>query len=97
MDEPTQPDQTRSKSASGQDTLAICKFNTGNDSKTDVTLSSRDFNDEDKHIFLVRKIECPKDLNSLMASGYRFAEPVFIAKIMGDKLRIPSDYVLCYF
>ncbi|RCH98473.1 hypothetical protein CU097_007174 [Rhizopus azygosporus] len=35
MDEPTQPDQTRSKSASGQDTLAICKFNTGNDSKTD--------------------------------------------------------------
>ncbi|CAO3690980.1 hypothetical protein G6F70_001958 [Rhizopus microsporus] len=97
MDEPTQPDQTRSKSASGQDTLAICKFNTGNDSKTDVTLSSRDFNDEDKHIFLVRKIECPKDLNSLMASGYRFAEPVFIAKIMGDKLRIPSDYVLSYF
>lgn len=97
MDEPTQPDQTRSKSASGQDTSTICKFNTDNDSKTDVTLSSRDFNDEDKHIFLVRKIECSKALNSLLASGYRFAEPVFIAKIMGDKLRIPSDYVLCYF
>ncbi|RCI01251.1 hypothetical protein CU097_009148 [Rhizopus azygosporus] len=57
MDEPKQPDQTRSKSAPGQDTPVICKFNTDNDSKTDVTLSSRDFNDEDKHIFLVRKIE----------------------------------------
>ncbi|CEG78860.1 hypothetical protein RMATCC62417_13399 [Rhizopus microsporus] len=97
MDEPTQPDQTRSKSASSQGASAICIFNTDNDSKTNIELSSRDFNDEDKHIFLVRKIECPKALNSLLASGYRFAEPVFIAKIMGDKLRIPSDYVLCYF
>lgn len=60
-------------------------------------LSVRDSDDEDRHIFLVRKIESNKDLVNLLSVGFRFAEPAFISKTMGDKLRVPAEYMLNYF
>lgn len=52
---------------------------------------------EDKHIFLVKKISSNKDLVNLLSIGFRFAEPVFISKTMGEKLQVPSDYILNHF
>lgn len=74
-------------------------FNNSADSTLTTTskLSVRDSDDEDRHIFLVKKIESNKDLVNLLSVGFRFAEPAFISKTMGDKLRVPSDYMLNYF
>lgn len=63
--------------------------------KTGLTVHDSKF--EDKHIFLVKKIDSDKDLVSLLSIGFRFAEPVFIAKTMGDKLKVSSDYMLNHF
>lgn len=48
---------------------------------------------DDVHLFLVRRLHS-KDMaiaEKLLSHGFRFAEPVFIAKIMGSKLRIPAE------
>ncbi|KAI7887866.1 uncharacterized protein EV154DRAFT_605303 [Mucor mucedo] len=60
-------------------------------------LSVRDSDSEDRHIFLVKKIESNKDLVNLLSIGFRFAEPIFISKTMGERLKVPSDYMLNYF
>lgn len=60
-------------------------------------ISVRDSDSEDKHVFLVKKIESNKDLVNLLSIGFRFAEPIFISKTMGDRLQVPSDYMLNYF
>ncbi|KAG0164466.1 hypothetical protein DFQ30_009892 [Apophysomyces sp. BC1015] len=52
---------------------------------------------EDVHIFLVRQISNQKDLKRLLASGYRFAESVFISRTMGSQLLIPADHMLGHF
>ncbi|KAI8639850.1 hypothetical protein BD408DRAFT_370919 [Parasitella parasitica] len=74
-------------------------FNPSSDEATPASnrLSIRDSNAEDRHIFLVKKIESNKDLVNLLSIGFRFAEPVFISKTMGDKLKVPSEYMLNYF
>ncbi|RCI06902.1 hypothetical protein CU098_013793 [Rhizopus stolonifer] len=59
--------------------------------------SSGSFYSQDEHIFLIRKIESEKDLVDLLSIGFRFAEPMFIAKKMGDKLQLPSEYLLSHF
>ncbi|KAI9364200.1 hypothetical protein BD770DRAFT_309575, partial [Pilaira anomala] len=64
---------------------------------TNDNLTVHDSDLEDKHIFLVKKIESNKDLVNLLSIGFRFAEPVFISKTMGERLNIPSDYLLNYF
>lgn len=61
------------------------------------SLSVIDSDDEDRHIFLVKKIESNKDLVNLLSIGFRFAEPIFISKTMGDRLQVPSEYMLNYF
>ena len=60
-------------------------------------LSVEDSDGEDKHIFLVRKLVDEKDASKLLSQGYRFAEPVFIAKTMASKLRIPIDWMRQHF
>ncbi|KAI7902828.1 uncharacterized protein BX663DRAFT_508567 [Cokeromyces recurvatus] len=60
-------------------------------------LSVQNSESEDRHIFLVKKIYSDKDLIDLLSVGFRFAEPVFIAKTMSEKLKIPSEYMLNYF
>lgn len=60
-------------------------------------LSVEDSDGEDKHIFLVRKLVYENDVSRLLSQGYRFAEPVFIAKTMGEKLRIPTDHMRHHF
>lgn len=60
-------------------------------------LTVSDTDTEDRHIFLIRKIESNKDLVNLLSIGFRFAEPSFISKTMGDRLQVPSDYMLNYF
>ncbi|KAF7729764.1 hypothetical protein EC973_003842 [Apophysomyces ossiformis] len=54
-------------------------------------------NTEDRHVFLVRKLENNKDLVRLLSQGFRFAEPHFIAKTMGMKLQIPAETMLSHF
>ncbi|KAI9263534.1 hypothetical protein EDC94DRAFT_560752 [Helicostylum pulchrum] len=61
------------------------------------SLTIRDSDTEDRHIFLVKKIESNKDLVNLLSIGFRFAEPIFISKTMGERLHVPSDYLLNYF
>ncbi|KAI8879931.1 hypothetical protein K501DRAFT_192481 [Backusella circina FSU 941] len=60
-------------------------------------LSVSDSHTEDKHIFLVKKIESNRSLVNLLSIGFRFADPLFISKTMGDKLKVPSDYMLNHF
>ncbi|KAI9468932.1 MAG: hypothetical protein EXX96DRAFT_589771 [Benjaminiella poitrasii] len=56
-----------------------------------------DSDGEDKHIFCVSKLVQEKDVDHLLFQGFRFAEPVFIAKTMAAKLRIPTDHMRHYF
>ncbi|KAL9540537.1 hypothetical protein MBANPS3_009628 [Mucor bainieri] len=60
-------------------------------------LSVEDSDGEDKHIFMVRKLAFEKDVERLLSQGYRFAEPIFIAKTMGAKLRIPAEHMRHHF
>lgn len=60
-------------------------------------LSVEDSDGEDKHIFLVRKLDDERDVSKLLSQGYRFAEPIFIAKTMASKLRIPTDWMRQHF
>ncbi|KAI8144161.1 hypothetical protein BJV82DRAFT_667992 [Fennellomyces sp. T-0311] len=53
---------------------------------------------DDEHIFLVRKIGSDKDLAvKLLSQGFRFADPVFIARIMGAKLNLSAEHMQSYF
>ncbi|KAI7886254.1 hypothetical protein K492DRAFT_226012 [Lichtheimia hyalospora FSU 10163] len=53
---------------------------------------------DDQHIFLVRLVGNDKDLPiRLLSRGYRFADPTFIARIMGAKLRLSTDVMLDHF
>lgn len=95
------------KRSSGGTTLVVP--NNGHRSSSDETshqedvksvndrLSVEDSDGEDKHIFMVRKLVNEKDVDRLLSQGYRFAEPIFIAKTMGTKLRIPNEYMRNYF
>ncbi|KAI8881881.1 hypothetical protein K501DRAFT_324283 [Backusella circina FSU 941] len=60
-------------------------------------LSVEDSDGEDRHIFLVKKLVNEKDVSRLLAQGYRFAEPIFIAKTMAAKLKIPTDNMRQHF
>jgi hypothetical protein len=60
-------------------------------------LSVEDSDGEDRHIFLVKKLVNEKDVSRLLSQGYRFAEPIFIAKTMATKLKIPTDNMRQYF
>ncbi|GAA5794700.1 hypothetical protein HPULCUR_000046 [Helicostylum pulchrum] len=60
-------------------------------------LSVEDSDGEDKHIFMVKKLVDERDVSRLLSQGYRFAEPVFIAKTMAAKLRIPTDWMRQHF
>jgi hypothetical protein len=80
-----------------EDATVIDIFNSETNSAVTRNLTVHDFNSEDRHIFLVKKIESNKDLVSLLSIGFRFAEPVFISKTMGEKLQVPSEYMLSYF
>lgn len=102
------PRTNNKRSMSKHDSLAtfsenitvIDVFNDSNDSVENTTkddLSIRDSDIEDKHIFLIKKIENNKQLLSLLSIGFRFAEPVFISKTMGQKLKIPPEYMHNYF
>ena len=88
-----------SYSNSTPDATVIDIFNTPSDQVTAANnnLTIRDSDSEDRHIFLVKKIESNKDLVNLLSIGFRFAEPVFISKTMGEKLKVPSEYMLNYF
>lgn len=61
------------------------------------TLTVGNIGSEDRHIFLVKKIESNRDLVNLLSIGFRFAEPAFISKTMGEKLQVPAEYILNYF
>lgn len=91
--------RTSSYSNSTPDATVIDIFNTPSDETTvaNNNLTIRDSDFEDRHIFLVKKIESNKDLVNLLSIGFRFAEPVFISKTMGEKLKVPSEYMLNYF
>ncbi|KAI9261672.1 hypothetical protein BDA99DRAFT_538059 [Phascolomyces articulosus] len=53
---------------------------------------------DDEHILLVRNIGHDKDLIvKLLSQGFRFADPVFIARIMGAKLNLSAEHMLSYF
>ncbi|KAG2221050.1 hypothetical protein INT45_009708 [Circinella minor] len=53
---------------------------------------------DDEHILLVRKIGSDKELAvKLLSQGFRFADPVFIARIMGAKLNLPAEHMLSHF
>jgi hypothetical protein len=81
-----------------EDATVIDIFNhASTDSSATRNLTVRDSNSEDRHIFLVKKIESNKDLVNLLSIGFRFAEPVFISKTMGEKLQVPSEYMLSHF
>ncbi|KAI8987998.1 hypothetical protein BDF20DRAFT_998531 [Mycotypha africana] len=60
-------------------------------------ISLDDVDGENKHIFLVRRLTDEQQAQRLLAQGYRFADPVFIAKTMAVKLRIPTDTMRYYF
>ncbi|KAI9323140.1 hypothetical protein BX666DRAFT_2021895 [Dichotomocladium elegans] len=51
---------------------------------------------EDRHVALVRQIS-KKEQSRLLSQGYRFGDPVFISKTMGEHLKIPSDHMGLYF
>ncbi|CEP19555.1 hypothetical protein [Parasitella parasitica] len=91
--------QRESRSSTPANATVIDIFSTSSDEITSTSnrLSIQDSDSEDRHIFLVKKIESNKDLVNLLSIGFRFAEPVFISKTMGEKLRIPSEYILNYF
>lgn len=91
--------RTSSYSNATPDATVIDIFNTPSDETTiaNSNLTIRDSDFEDRHIFLVKKIESNKDLVNLLSIGFRFAEPVFISKTMGEKLKVPSEYMLNYF
>ncbi|KAL9546225.1 hypothetical protein MBANPS3_006762 [Mucor bainieri] len=97
-----QQQQRRASSYSAsapENATVIDIFNTPSDQVTPAnsSLTVRDANSEDRHIFLVKKIDSNKDLVNLLSIGFRFAEPVFISKTMGEKLKVPSEYMLNYF
>ena len=53
---------------------------------------------DDEHILLVRKIGHDKELAvKLLSQGFRFADPVFIARIMGAKLNMAPEHMLAHF
>lgn len=56
-------------------------------------LSVYNSNCEDKYIFLVSRFRYAKGLDKLLSAGFRFADPIFIAKTMSEKLRVPSDFL----
>lgn len=105
-DEETVIESVSGKRSSGGTTVVI---NSGHRSSSDETshqedvksvndrLSVEDSDGEDKHIFMVRKLVYEKDVDRLLSQGYRFAEPIFIAKTMGTKLRIPNEYMRNHF
>ncbi|CEP08425.1 hypothetical protein [Parasitella parasitica] len=98
-----------SKRSSGGTTLVISNNNGHHRSSSEETthqdevksvadrLSVEDSDGEDKHIFMVRKLVDEKDVDRLLSQGYRFAEPIFIAKTMGSKLRIPTEHMRHHF
>ncbi|KAI9492635.1 hypothetical protein BDB00DRAFT_827461 [Zychaea mexicana] len=56
------------------------------------------YDSDDEHILLVRKIGNDKELAvKLLSQGFRFADPVFIARIMGAKLNLSAEHMLSYF
>jgi hypothetical protein len=82
-----------------EDATVIDIFNnpTHTISSNSSNVTIRGLDSEDRHIFLVKKIESNRDLVNLLSIGYRFAEPVFISKTMGEKLQVLSEYMLNYF
>ncbi|KAI8973485.1 hypothetical protein BDF20DRAFT_837427 [Mycotypha africana] len=68
---------------------------TNRNNRKKLTIADSDF--EDQHVFLVKRIESNKLLVHLLSIGFRFAEPTFIAKTMGEKLRVPTEYMFSYF
>ncbi|GAN10483.1 hypothetical protein MAM1_0360c10024 [Mucor ambiguus] len=92
--------RTSSYSASAPENATVIDiFNTPPDelSPANNSLTIWDADSEDRHIFLVKKIDSNKDLVNLLSIGFRFAEPLFISKTMGEKLKVPSEYMLNYF
>jgi hypothetical protein len=94
------------KRSSGTTTIGVASHNARSSSEetrqedgksVNDRLSVEDSDGEDKHIFLVRKLVYEKDVTRLLSQGYRFAEPIFIAKTMAAKLRIPTDYMRHHF
>ncbi|KAG2225935.1 hypothetical protein INT45_006631 [Circinella minor] len=66
-------------------------------SATTERLSSQDdIPSEDRHIFLVKRID-KKELLRLLAIGYRFAEATFISRTMGERLQIPAEHMASHF
>lgn len=78
--------------SSSEDTTQLDDTKSTND-----RFSIEDSDGEDKHIFMVRKLVDERDVSRLLSQGYRFAEPVFIAKTMAAKLRIPTDWMRQHF
>ena len=73
------------------------KSNSRPPSATTERLSSQDdVSSEDRHIFLVKRID-KKELSRLLAIGYRFAEATFISRTMGDRLQIPAEHMASHF
>lgn len=73
----------------------------GNKSFSDIEMQmdkSSSRQSDDQHIFLVRLVGNDKDLAvRLLSRGYRFADPTFIARIMGTKLGLSTDTMLDHF
>ncbi|KAL0093037.1 hypothetical protein J3Q64DRAFT_1673264 [Phycomyces blakesleeanus] len=69
------------------------------DSRTIVQQSSEanTNSNNDQYIFLVKKLVRTKDLQRLLAQGYRFADPIYISKTMGAQLQVPVEHMLFYF
>ncbi|KAI9478681.1 MAG: hypothetical protein EXX96DRAFT_483243 [Benjaminiella poitrasii] len=72
-------------------------YSTSDSKSVSKKLSVLDSDADDRHIFLVKRISSNKVLVNLLSAGFRFAEPVFIAKKMSEILRVPSEYMLNYF
>ncbi|KAI9010516.1 hypothetical protein CLU79DRAFT_773382 [Phycomyces nitens] len=50
----------------------------------------------DQYIFLVKKLVRTKDLQKLLAQGYRFADPIYISRTMATQLHVPVEHMLFY-
>lgn len=90
----------RGKRSSGSTTIATNGVRSSSEEEVKSVndrLSVEDSDGEDKHIFLVRKLMDERDVSKLLSQGYRFAEPIFIAKTMANKLRIPTDWMRQHF
>ncbi|ORY96859.1 hypothetical protein BCR43DRAFT_492392 [Syncephalastrum racemosum] len=52
---------------------------------------------DDTHLFLVRKVHSTQYKDRLLAHGFRFAEPVFISRIIGNDLLVQPEQMMHYF